>query len=196
MLVDALLESIGKHPQKTAAGDPTRNLTYSQLATFARVIRQEVLKKTKNERVGLMLPASAACQGTIFGILWAGKAIVPLNFLLQPAEVAYMVADAGLDLVISTQYFEKIMSEVPVRTCYLEKLGLKGRYIWEKFRRTPEPPTVSQEDLAAIIYTSGSTGKPKGVCLTYNNLSSNCHAVIEHIRISHLHTPLFPAGNL
>jgi len=60
-----------------------------------------------------MLPASAACQGTILGILWAGKAVVPLNFLLQPAEVAYMVADANLDLVISTEYFQKLMSDIP-----------------------------------------------------------------------------------
>ncbi|UCD28471.1 MAG: AMP-binding protein [Planctomycetota bacterium] len=183
MLVEAYLESIRKYPQKLAVRDPTREMTFSQLATFAQVIRREVLKATQCERVGLMLPASAACQGTILGILWAGKTIVPLNFLLQPGELTYVAADAGLDLVISIEYFKDLMSEIPVRTCYLEQMGLKRRYLWEKLRRTPEPPTPAQDDVAAIVYTSGSTGKPKGVCLTHSNFTTNCRGAIEHLQI-------------
>ena len=113
MLLEALLESARKYPHKPAAHDPSRHFTYAQLVTFAQVIRREVLKKTQCERVGLMLPASGACLGTVFGILWAGKTVVPLNFLLQPREVAYMVADAGLDLLISTEYFKGIIFEDP-----------------------------------------------------------------------------------
>jgi len=184
MLFEILLESARKYPHKTAAKDPTRTIKYSQLTTFARVIRREVLKRTSRPRVGIMLPASAACQGTILGALWAGKTIVPLNFLLQPAELQYMIHDAELDLVISTHYFEKLMSQIPVQTRYLEQLGLKRRYMWEKLRSTPEPPYASADHLAAIIYTSGSTGKPKGVCLTNNNLLSNCRAAIEHLKIT------------
>jgi len=184
MLIECFLDSVSKYPDKPAIHDPTRDLNYSQLATFARIIRRETLKQTRCPRVGLMLPASAGGIGTTLGILWAGKTMVPLNFLLQAEEMEYIVKDAGLDLVISTEYFEKLMSAVPIKTLYLERLGIKRKYLWEKLKSTPEPPHVTKDDVAAIVYTSGSTGKPKGVCLTQNNFYTNCRDSIEHLHIS------------
>ena len=187
MLIEHLLESVRRRPNKRAANDPLRPLTYSQLSTFAQAIRRLVLKETRQERVGVLLPASTAGLGVLVGTVWSGKTVVPLNFLLQPGELSAVIADAQIDLVITTEHFDWLMRQTPVRALYLEKLFLKTRYAYEKFRRTPEPPQVSPEDLAAIVYTSGTTGLPKGVCLTHENLLSNCRAAIEHLRITSDH---------
>ncbi|HOA75674.1 MAG TPA: AMP-binding protein [Phycisphaerae bacterium] len=184
MLVNSLLATVERYPDKIAVKDPTRELTFSQLLTFAQTIERTVAKETTCPRVGLMLPTTAAGLGTIAGILWAGRTFVPLNFLLQPVELERIVADAQIDLVISTIHFQEILSQVPVRTLYLEKLGLKRRYLWSKLCSPPPPPVVGPDDLAAIVYTSGTSGEPKGVCLTHANFLSNAKAIVEHIRIT------------
>ncbi|MHA1600321.1 MAG: class I adenylate-forming enzyme family protein [Alphaproteobacteria bacterium] len=187
MLVECFLETARRTPEKVAARDATRWLTYAQLVTFARAVRRIVLAETDAERVGVMLPASVAGLGTILGTLWAGKTIVPLNFLLPARELAAIIADARIDRVVSTQYFESLLAEIPIRTLYLERISLKRRYLCEKLRRTPRPPLVSGDDLAAIVYTSGSTGEPRGVCLSHGNLLFNARAAIEHLQITRDH---------
>ena len=187
MLVQHLLEAVRRFPHKPAANDPTRRLTYAQLTTLAQAMRRLVLKETGCPRLGVLLPGSVGGLGTLLGTLWAGKTIVPLNFLLPPRELAAVIDDARIDLVITTEHFKALMDQVPIRCLYLERLHLKRRYLRAKLTRTPEPPSTSPDDLAAIVYTSGTTATPKGVCLTYNNLLSNSTAAIEHMRLTPEH---------
>ncbi|GMU20019.1 MAG: AMP-dependent synthetase [Phycisphaerae bacterium] len=183
MVIDALLDAARRFPDKLAVKDTTRRLTYAQLTTFSKTMRRLVQQETGCERVGILLPASAGTLGTLLGVLWSGRTVVPLNFLLQTRELIAVVKDAGLDLVISTEYFKNLAAELPTRVLFLEQLGLKKRYLWQKLTRTPEPPPVRPEDTAALIYTSGTTALPKGVALTHQNLEANCRASIEHLRL-------------
>ena len=103
MPVHALLENGRRHPRKLAVKDQSQQLSYSQLVTLAAALRRVILAETACERVGLMLPASVAGVGTLFGILWSGKTAIPLNFLLQPRELQAVIAslrqkDFGVDL--------------------------------------------------------------------------------------------------
>ncbi len=183
MVIESLLDAVGRFPAKPAAIDPFRRLTFAQLATLAKAIRRLVLKETDCPRVGLMLPGAAGGLAALLGTLWAGRTVIPLNFLLQPQELTGIIQSAGIDLIISTRFFEPTLAAVPVRTLYIEQLGLSRRYLWEKLRRTPGPPAVSPDDVAAIVYTSGSTGQPKGVCLTHKNIESNARAAIQHFQV-------------
>lgn len=184
MLVKSLLETAQRCPDQIVVKDPFRELTFAQLVTFAQTIRRVLLKETVCLRVGIMLPTTAASLGTIMGALWAGKSFIPLNFLLQPGELSRIVADAGIDLIVSTVYFQECLSQVPVRTLYLEKLGLKRRYLWSRLQQTPEPPDADPDDVAAIVYTSGTSGQPKGVCLSHRNLYTNARAIVQHLKIT------------
>ncbi len=184
MIIGRFLEIVRKHSTKIAAQDPFRQVTYKKLALAAQALRRLILAETRCERVGVVLPASVGGLATTLGALWAGKTVVPLNFLLPPEELKRIVADASIDCILATQHFEQQLEPLPVRTIYLERVKLKRRCLFEMFHRQPAPPEVRDDDLAAIVYTSGSTGEPRGVCLSHRNLLSNVDAAIAHLGIT------------
>jgi long-chain acyl-CoA synthetase len=174
MLVDALLTSASRSPGRIAVSDPRMRLSYRRLVAASIAFRDIARKETRKERIGIMLPASAGFSAALFGSLWAGKTVVPLNFLLGAAELQQVVDDAGIDLVLSVHYFDDLLAQLPVRPLALEDIGLKRKVIWSLLRRRPRVPDVKPNDLAVLLYTSGTAGEPKGVELTYENLRSNC----------------------
>ena len=183
MLVDLLLEANRRSPQVTAVEDTTTSLTYRQLSRLASVLREIVLREADCPRVGIMLPASAAFPAVLFGVLWGPRVAVPLNFLLSPDELAFVVDDAGLDLIITINHFRDLVAQLPARALFLEDLPLKRKLAFAMLKLRPPPPRVAEEDTAVILYTSGTTGRPKGVELSHRNLHSNCVDTIESLDI-------------
>jgi len=187
LLVDQLLASTERDPSQLAVSDPVRQLSYANLVRLADVLGRQIAKNTSCPRVGLMLPSSCAFAGAFYGCLYARRTVVPLNFLLQPAELAQVVADAQIDLVLSIKHFEDILRALPVRAVYLEDLPLKREMILQRLRRSTPAPPVHADDVAVIVYTSGTSAVPKGVCLTHGNLSRNAAACVEHARLTGEH---------
>lgn len=183
MLVERLLAANEKQSQRLAVDDGRLPLTYARLTSLASVLRDVLMRETRQDRVGLMLPASGAFPAALFGTLWALKTAVPLNFMLSTAELARIVQDAGLDLILTIEHFKDLVDPLPVRKLYMEHLPLKRKVFLSLLRRTPAAPTVNGSDTAVLLYTSGTTAEPKGVELTYDNLHSNCVDTIEHLRI-------------
>ncbi len=183
MFIECLADAARRYPDRRSVGDPFREITFGQLARFARVIRRIVRKQTDCPRVGIMMPASVAGLGSLFGVLWAGRTAVPLNFLLQPRELNAIIEDAGIDLVLATHHFEPLLAKTPARALYMKQLPLKRLFVLEYLRPRPAIPKVAPDETAVIVYTSGSTGQPRGVCLTHDNLLSNCRAAIEHFQL-------------
>lgn len=187
MLVDQLLASTQRDPSQVAVSDPLRQLSYANLVRLADVLGRHIAKVTSYPRVGLMLPSSCAFAGAFYGCLYARRTVVPLNFLLQPTELAEVVADAQIDLVVAIKHFESLLRSLPVRVVYLEDLPLKREMVLQRLRRRTPAPPVHADDLAVIVYTSGTSAVPKGVCLTHGNLSRNAAACVEHARLTGQH---------
>ena len=173
MLMDLLVEAAQSRGKKVAVSDERVTLTYKQLLSFAQAIQRIVSEKTAATNVGVMLPAGSAFAGMLFGTLWAKRTAIPLNFLLPPAELSKIVADAELDTIFTIRYFADLVKELPVRVVFLEDLPLKKAIALNVFRRKPPSPAVDPDDTAIVLYTSGTSGEPKGVELSYKNLHSN-----------------------
>jgi long-chain acyl-CoA synthetase len=179
VLIDTLLASAERAGDRPAVADPFTSLTFGNLVRFADVMRRQVEKTTQAPHVGILMPSSSAFAGTFYGVLWARRTVVPLNFLLQPPEIAAIVKDAGLDTIYTVKHFAELVGHLPIKAVFIEDLPIKREMILERVHRKPPAPTVQADDTAVLLYTSGTSGVPKGVCQTYRNLKSNMDAAID-----------------
>ncbi|MBU1695021.1 MAG: long-chain fatty acid--CoA ligase [Verrucomicrobia bacterium] len=145
------------------------------------------------DRVGLYCINSDAFVVAYFGIVKAGAVVVPINLLLNPKEIAFILEDAGARGLIYFEAFaqnvQSLKSQVQsleFAVCIGEKNPL-GDIPFSSFLALQAPCPALQadpaEDLVAIIYTSGTTGRPKGAMLTHRNLVSNCRSVHQALHM-------------
>src|SRR5262245_46020301 len=67
----------------------------------AAVIRDQV----KGNTVGILLLNSQKYVTTLFAVWKAGKTAVPLNYLLPPADIGFIIRDSGMSALVSSQFF-------------------------------------------------------------------------------------------
>ncbi len=101
-----------------------------------------------------------------YGVLLAGAILLPLNIRLAPAELRFILDDAGAAVLLRHPSQPDPGTSVP--TVLLDD-GYEARLAAQP--STPfEPPPVDERAAAELFYTSGSTGRPKGVLLTHRGL--------------------------
>ena len=84
MLLDPFLANAARSPEKIGVVDDRGSYTNAALARTAGGIAALVTTSTTKSTVGLLLPSCAAFVSGFYGVLWAGKTVVPINFLLGP----------------------------------------------------------------------------------------------------------------
>ncbi|MCA9250882.1 MAG: AMP-binding protein [Phycisphaerales bacterium] len=184
MLVEMLLQTAKEHALAPAVADASIRLTYKRLVGLSRIIREYVIDNTNRERVGVILPASALFSGCMFGVWWAKRTMVPLNFLLAADELRPLAQRAELDLIVSISHFKPLCEELGIRALYLDELPLKRRFAMLALKRTPPVPKVDPDETAVLLFTSGTSAQPKGVELSYRNLRSNAEDMVASAEIT------------
>ena len=100
----------------------------------------------KGDRVGLYCVNSDAFAIAYFGIIKAGATVVPINLLLNPKEIAFILADAGAKALIYHEAFgtavQSLKSNVQSDFRSLWTLGL-GLSSCASENRWYSPPPVS-----------------------------------------------------
>lgn len=147
----------------------------------AGLAKQQV---SKGDRVALYCVNSPEFVVAYLGILKAGAIVVPINLLLNPKEVAYILSDAGPQVLVYHQAMANPIAalhgrgQLPPTVIAIGDRPQRSHHLpFDALMATPEAPPVVEfaveNDLAAILYTSGTTGTPKGAMLTHANLVSN-----------------------
>jgi amino acid adenylation domain-containing protein len=99
----------------------------------------------------------------LLGILKSGAAYVPLDPAYPPDRLAFLIDDAGIELLLTQRSrVDQVAGRAPQVVCLDTD--------WETIDGQSDQNPVSgvaAENLAYVIYTSGSTGKPKGVMLPH-----------------------------
>jgi len=192
MLFEPLFAHATQTPQEIAVIDDLGRHTYQQVAAMAAGLGLYLSFQTQQPRVGLLLPPGVGFVASFYGTLLAGKSIVPINYLLGDREIAHVIADSGIDTVVTIPQLAGRLKETPLKIVDLTQLPKAPTGIAPRF------PCPRADDMAVLMYTSGTSGLPKGVILTYGNLQSDVDAAIEHAALEHNHKflgviPLFHA---
>src|SRR5690349_18171102 len=103
MLCHSLFIHALNHGEAPAIIDDGGCVTYQELATRAEQLGGYLATQTTRPRVGLLLPSGAAFVASFYGTLLAGKAVVPLNFLLSDRDLSHCIADSGIDTVVTVR---------------------------------------------------------------------------------------------
>ncbi|MCS7034004.1 MAG: AMP-binding protein [Phycisphaerae bacterium] len=201
MLTRPLLEHAAAKPDALAISDDRGTMTWRQLAGAAAGLSAYLAGRTDREAVGILLPAGGAFVVSFYGILLAGKVAVPINFLLGDREIGHIIADSGIDTVLSAPPLADRLAGTPLNVIDLTQLPPPDERVAGQVLSRAAGAIVPPEQIATLLYTSGTSGLPKGVILTHGNLDSDVRACIEHARLTGEHrflgiVPLFHSTGL
>nr|MDQ2694058.1 acyl-CoA ligase (AMP-forming), exosortase A system-associated [Pseudomonadota bacterium] len=149
----------------------------------------------RRERVAVYLPKRLETVAAMFGVAAAGGAFVPVNPLLKPEQVAYILRDCNVRILVTAQdragQLDPVLGDCPDLHSLVLVDGDGFRPSAPHLQALPwtalldaahRPPRRGIDmDMAAILYTSGSTGRPKGVVLSHRNLLAGAHSVAEYL---------------
>jgi long-chain acyl-CoA synthetase len=172
------------HAGRTALIDGERRVTYRELQ--ARVgglgAALDQLGVAAGARVGVLAPNSLAHAEWWLGVPAFGRVLVDLNYRLTADELAFLIDDCGLELLLvdgeRTELGNFLRERCgSLRTLICEGPGAcpEGWLCYEELigRAPAGAPGLDEHELAAISYTGGTTGRPKGVMLSHGNLLAN-----------------------
>lgn len=142
----------------------------------------------RGDRIGLYCPNAPEFTVAYLGILKVGATVVPINLMLNPKEIAFILEDADAKAFFYHAALAAASDQARER---LPGLGFAVRIgggegaepTLDALVESPDAPPALEIDpfrhLAAILYTSGTTGRPKGAMLSHANLMANTASVMQ-----------------
>ncbi|GHO97480.1 hypothetical protein KSF_075280 [Reticulibacter mediterranei] len=163
-------EQVERTPEAVAVVYEDAALSYGELNRqanqLARYLQQQGVGP--EVRVGLFLERSLELVIALLAILKAGGAYVPLDPTYPAARLRFMIQDAAVPFILSTEGLRQRLPEEQAGIVCVEKV----RSLWKHSGENLHVVTTG-ENLAYVIYTSGSTGQPKGVMNTHAGICNH-----------------------
>lgn len=193
-ILPASAQRFGK---KTALVFGDRKFTYRELDQLSNRMANGLasLGVTQGDRVSIYGPNCWEWLVAYHGVAKLGAVLNPINVMLTPEEVVYVVNDCGAKaLIASADKGEAILDNkgaTPLKNVVLfgGKQELAGALAFEdllaKGKDAFDPVLVPAESLSTIGYTSGTTGHPKGAMQSHRSvllnlaLTANMHVKTE-----------------
>lgn len=182
---DLLKKAAARFPQRVAVTDGARRVTFTELERdanrFANYLVARGLKP--GEKISTICNNSVEFVKALFGIHRAGLVWVPINTMLGPSDMDYILDHAEVRFAL----IDDNLHAQPDRRAALQNRGidliavdLTGKAAaagLEEFNdlikdQSAIEPDIDfdDRDLAMIIYTSGTTSRPKG--------AMHCHLAV------------------
>lgn len=197
LLHHLIAASAARAPQAPALSFAGATQSYAELDAALSAFASGLLALglERGERVGIYLDKRPETVTAFFGASAAGGVFVPVNPILKPEQVGYILQDCNVRvLVTSPERFAALRDTLAqchdlrhvVLTGKVETLPeLPGASVlrWDELCAAPAAAghRIIDTDMAAILYTSGSTGRPKGVVLSHRNMVAGGKSVAQYL---------------
>jgi fatty-acyl-CoA synthase len=181
-------------PDRVALVHDGRTTTYRQLhervTRLAHGLRD--LGVRGGDRVAYLGPNHPAFAETMFAAGTLGAVILPLNTRLAAPELAYIVADAGADLLVWAPESADTVCALRAQHRFRTLVAVDAPADPDSFGygqlvagadSDPIDEPVALDDVCMIQYTSGTSGRPKGVMLSHANIAWNCYNLLLDIDV-------------
>ena len=202
LLAELIALTAQRTPQAIALTSGAASLSYADLSASVKQFASGLmgLGLARSERVAIYLEKRFETVIASFGAPAAGAVFVPVNPLLKPEQVAFILRDCNVRVLVTSPERLALMKDVlaechDLRHVVVTESGassapadasLTGPLALVSWRNllSSAPQSghrVIDVDMAAILYTSGSTGKPKGVVLSHRNMVAGAKSVASYL---------------
>ena len=194
--------TVAAHPHVDALVEVTtgRRWTYAELDAEINTVARGLMAAglEVGDRIGIWAPNCAEWVLVQFAAAKIGAILVNINPAYRTHELAYVLEQSGLSMLVSATSFKSsdyaaMVGEVRPEASALQQVVFIGTADWDRLRESAAQ--ISAEQLVArqaglsnsdpinIQYTSGTTGFPKGATLSHRNILNNGYFVTEQIRL-------------
>jgi len=191
----SVLQTAQVHADRVALrlrrGGRYADATYADLAGAIRSAAAALAEKglRRGDVVGILSQNRPEWIVADLAVMSLGGIVVPIYHTLPESQLAYIVEDSGMRMLLAGDAGLQARAEDVKREtgCLDEIVSLDDA----RFRPGeasdadgPDAVNVASSDAATIVYTSGTTGEPKGVVLTHGNIVSNARALVGRYGIT------------
>jgi malonyl-CoA/methylmalonyl-CoA synthetase len=152
--------------------------SYQELEDASRRVAGALLGDNEDlnqTRVAFLVAPSFAHVAVQRGIWRAGGVAVPLAVSHPPAELEYVIRDAGASVVVADA--AAAATATPLARAARARLVLAAAAL--AAAPAPDMPHLGSNRRAMIVYTSGTTGRPKGAVSTHQTIGAQIAALVE-----------------
>lgn len=196
LLPDFVRISAHRCPESVALTHGDQQTSYGALARAIESLASGLMQLGvgRGERVAVYLEKRLEMVVTSLGAAAAGAVFVPLNPLLKPDQVAYILRDCGVRVLVTSTDRLPLLTQGLAACPELKHLVLVGEgpvqdglncpmTRWAELLAAPARALhrVIDTDMVSILYTSGSTGRPKGVVLSHRNMVAGAKSVASYL---------------
>jgi acyl-CoA ligase (AMP-forming) (exosortase A-associated) len=194
LLHDLIAVAAERNAQAPALVDRDSSTAYGSLLAQVEAFASTLvgLGIQRGERIAIYLEKRVETVVASFGALAAGTVFVPLNPILKPEQVAYILQDCGVRVLLTSPdrlaTLRSVLGQcqqldhVLLTSAAAELVPLSSMLWTQVMQAAPKPGhRVIDTDTAAILYTSGSTGRPKGVVLSHRNMVAGAKSVASYL---------------
>jgi malonyl-CoA/methylmalonyl-CoA synthetase len=163
---------------RTAIISEGRRYSYDDLDEASRRVAGALLGDNEDlnqTRVAFLVRPGFTYPAVQRGVWRAGGVAVPLAVSHPPAELDYVIRDAGASVVVADATYREVAAPLA--------RAARARFVLAEQALQAAPhdglPHLGSSRRAMIIYTSGTTGRPKGAVSTHEVIGSQIASLVN-----------------